>query len=279
MDNPDRSATPRRAFLVAALLVAIAGPAFAQGVPYVPNRQDYGRRADQYTLSYCIDPRDPAWRVDDAIAKAIADALLIEPKPTTIRDPRTQNDIDDLYFHLTADCDIYFGFKLLPQAYPDWLTITRPYYQVGYEYVAKNPDYKKVSDIPRSVPIGPTIGTAADFRLIRYLETLPADERWPRYPESSDQTALQDLVDGKIGAALVWAPSYAALAEDNPEFRSLHVIDSAPLPPTRVGVGAVLFAQNTFLRTSVDQAIASLASDGTIAEIIKKFDFPATPPQ
>jgi hypothetical protein len=42
-------------------------------------------------------------------------------------------------------------------------------------------------------------------------------------------------------------------------------------------VGAILLRKQTFLRSSVDRAIASLTADGTIAGFLKVEHFPGTP--
>lgn len=265
---------------VALLFSMVPAPTWAQqDVPYVLNSQNYGKRADSYTLSYCVDPRDPAWKIDRQIGDAIASALLIEPKPTIIEDRQVQEDVDNIYLHLRADCDLYFGFKLLAGNYPGWLTITRPYYEVGYVMVAKNPAWKQLADVPRNVPLGPTLGTSADFRLTQYLNSLPADHRWPRFPMSNDVAALQAVADGRVGVAVVWAPSFAAAANDSPALAGLHVIASSPLPDATVPVGAVLLNTSTFLRANVDQAIQSLIADGTIQKIIDANHFPARLPR
>ena len=54
------------------------------------------------------------------------------------------------------------------------------------------------------------------------------------------------------------------------------MIDPNPLPPTTLGVGALMLANETFLRTALDEAIAALSEDGTIAGILEKYGFPAT---
>ena len=54
------------------------------------------------------------------------------------------------------------------------------------------------------------------------------------------------------------------------------MIDPSPLPPTILGVGALLLADKIFLRTAFDEAITALIEDGTIAGILEKFNFPAT---
>jgi polar amino acid transport system substrate-binding protein len=267
--------------LFSALLLNLAGTALAQDepAPFVVDEDKFGHFGDDYTLRYCVDPRDPAWQVDQAIAEAIAGALLIEPAPFAVTDQSTREPIEDLYRHLIADCSIYFGFKLLPGVYPDWLTVSRPYYEVGYILAAKNPDWNKLGDIPRTEALGPTIGTAADFRLVQYLNSLPADQRWRRFPITSDEVALDEVLSGEVAAALVWGPSFNALKAANPKYAELRPIALDPLPTSDIPVGAVLLSTETFLRSSVDQAIDSLVKDGTITRIVKEHGFDAALPK
>ena len=267
------------AALVAAALIAFAAPAGAQTpTPFVPNDEQLGRMPDDFTLSFCVDPRDPSWEVDQAIGEAIAGALLVEPAVHVVENPAVREDLDTLYRRLRSDCSMYFGFKLLAGVYPSWLTVTRPYYDVGYVLVTKNPDWTKLGDIPMTEAIGPTIGTAVDFRLIQYLNSLGASH-WKRFPQATDENALDALERGEISAALVWGPSYNALVKARPEFAGLRTIALDPLPPSDIPVGAVLLSDDTFLRNSVDQAIGSLIADGTIEKILADHGFQATIPK
>jgi hypothetical protein len=142
-------------------------------------------------------------------------------------------------------------------------------------FVTARPDWKSLADVPLSQPIGGTIGTSADIRLIQYIAALRPAERWTHYPIASDETALTDVSKGKLGAALVWAPSFWALRKGHPEFAMLHMITPRPLPESSAEVGAVLLARETFLRANLDQAIKALTADGTIDAILKGFSFPA----
>ena len=93
---------------------------------------------------------------------------------------------------------------------------------------------------------------------------------------SSDEAALRAVLRGTTGAALVWAPSLWALQGSDPAFAKLRLIAPAPLPVSTADVGAAMLANETFLRSSVDQAIASLTADGTIQAILSSSKFPAT---
>jgi polar amino acid transport system substrate-binding protein len=249
--------------------------ASAETTPYVQDEWKFGRRQDGPTLHYCVDERDGDLPVVRKIGAAIAGALLLEPREHTVGEDWSGEDIDQVYQVLLETCDLFLGFKLIADGYPDWLAITRGYYRASYVFVTADPGWKSLADVPVSQPLGGTVGTSADIRLIQYIAALPPARRWPHYPKGSDEAALLDAAQGKLGAALIWAPSFWALQKSNPDFAKLRVIASKPLPESSADVGAVLLARETFLRTSIDQAITALAADGTIDSILKGFGFPA----
>ncbi len=250
--------------------------------PFVPDQWRFGTRETSSSLRYCIDERDPDWPVARKIAAAIAGALLLQPNEYLIgEDPRNTDisggDLDDTYRMLIEHCDVFFGFKLVSDVYPAWVTITRPYYRAAYVYVAAEPSWKALGDMPATRAIGVTIGTSADMRLTQYLLAAPAEKRWDKYPMASDEAALLSVTGGTTGAALVWAPALWALRKTDPGIGKLSEIKPSPLPVSTADVGAILLSKQAFLRSSIDQAIASLTGDGTIAGILKGEHFPAEP--
>ena len=145
---------------------------------------------------------------------------------------------------------------------------------MAYVYVAADPTWKSLGDMPATRAIGATIGTSADMRLTQYLLAAPADKRWDKYPMSSDEAALRAVMYGTTGAALVWAPALWALRKTDAAIATLPEMAPGPLPISTADVGAILLRKQTFLRSSLDQAIASLTADGTIAGILKDANFP-----
>lgn len=258
-----------------------AGPAAAQEaefdeVPFATGQWNIGRRLDESQLRYCIDKRDPDWEVAGAIADAIAAGLLLEPKRYVVETEIAVEDITKIYAIMLEHCDAYMGFKLIPQGYASWITLTRAYYDAQYVFVAADPALHRLADLPPGRPIGATIGTTAHIRLASYLKALPADRRWPTYPSGSNELALESLLNGSIDVALVWAPSLWGKQRSDPAYAKLHTIDPNPLPPTALGVGAVVLADQKFLRSAIDEAIAALTADGTLGGILESFKFPAT---
>jgi len=166
--------------IIAAACWSCPGPALAQDTPYVPDEWKYGRRQTGSTLQYCLDARDPDLPVARKIGQAIANALLLEPKPHELGQNLAGEDLDNLYRVFLETCDVYLGFKLIPDAYPPWLTVTRPYYRTSYVLVTANAQWNSLADVPRTQAVGSTIGTSGDIRLIQYLQALPADSRLQR---------------------------------------------------------------------------------------------------
>ncbi len=268
--------------LLCACTFVLAGHTARADTPFVVDQWRFGTHEATAELSYCIDARDPDWPVARKIAEAVAGALLLQPKEHLIGDdPRTADmsgeDMDDTYRLLIEHCDVVFGFKLVLDAYPAWLTITRPYYRGSYLYVVTDPAWAALSDMPTNRAIGATIGTGADMRLSQYLLAVSADKRWDKFPMSSDEAALRSVLKGTTGAALVWGPALWSLRKTDQAFGPLREIRPTPLPVSTADVGAILLSKQSFLRTSIDQAIASLTTDGTIADILNSEKFPGAP--
>lgn len=243
--------------------------------PFAENQWTYGRRLDDAQLRYCVDKRDPDWEAAAAIADAVALGLLLEPKRHVVESDVEIADITKVYEVMLEHCDVHLGFKLIPEGYPRWVTLTRPYYEAGYVFVAADPGIASLGDLPPGRPIGATIGTAAHLRLVSYVTALPAEKRWPIFPLGSNARALAALADGTVALALVWAPSFWAAQREDPALAAFRVVAPDPLPPTEMGVGALLLGKETFLRTAVDEAIEALSRDGTIAAILDAYGLPA----
>ena len=260
--------------MLAALAAGAVAPVHAQNTPFVPDEWKYGRRQENATLRYCLDARDPDFAVARKIGEAIADALLLEGKEHVIGEGLVGEDLDNLYQVFLDRCDVYLGFKLIADAYPDWLRVTRPYYTASYVLVAGDAKWNTLADMPVSRAIAATMGTTADLRLAQYLMALPARDRWQRFPMSDDRAALGAVQTGEAGAALVWEPGLWSLRRDDPSLAKLRVVSTKPMPESAVVVGAALLANEAFLRASIDQAIVSLTQDGTVQSILDDLKFP-----
>ena len=267
--------------LALAMIALLIGPTVAQeaefdAVPFADGQWEIGRRLDESQLRYCVDKRDPAWEVAAAIADAIASGLLLEPQRHVVESDIVVEDITKVYARMLKHCDVHMGFKLIPEGYGSWISVTRAYYDTQYVFVTADPDLQRLADLPPGRAIGATVGTSAHIRLVSYLSALPAERRWPAYPYGTNDLALESLLDGVVVVALVWAPNLWAKQRQDPAYANLHVIDSTPLPPTTLGVGAIVLSDQKFLRNAIDEAIVALSADGTFANLLESYEFPAT---
>ena len=267
--------------VLAAAPLPLMGPAAGQepefdAAPFAMGQWNIGRRLDESQLRYCVDQRDADWEVAAAIADAIAAGLLLEPVRYVVQNEIAVEDITKVYAIMLEHCDVYMGFKLIPEGYARWLEVTHAYYDSQYIYVAADPALKRLADLPPGRPIGATIGTTAHIRLVSYLQALPAEKRWPTFPMGNNDLALDALLKGSVDVALVWAPTFWAKQKADPAFANLHTLDPSPLPATVLGVGGVVLSNQKFLRSAIDEAIVALSADGTIDGVLKSFDFPAT---
>ncbi|WP_108459342.1 substrate-binding periplasmic protein [Devosia naphthalenivorans] len=267
--------------LALAMIALLIGPTVAQeaefdAVPFADGQWEIGRRLDESQLRYCVDKRDPAWEVAAAIADAIASGLLLEPQRHVVESDIVVEDVTKVYARMLKHCDVHMGFKLIPEGYGSWISVTRAYYDTQYVFVTADPDLQRLADLPPGRAIGATVGTSAHIRLVSYLSALPAERRWPAYPYGTNDLALESLLDGVVDVALVWAPNLWAKQRQDPAYANLHVIDSTPLPPTTLGVGAIVLSDQKFLRNAIDEAIVALSADGTFANLLESYEFPAT---
>jgi polar amino acid transport system substrate-binding protein len=267
------------AFLVSALFVSTAPaqePEFYD-LPFAPGQWNIGRQLNESQFRYCVDERDPDWEVAAAIADAIAAGLLLEPQRYVVPSEMVSEDITKIYQILLEHCDVQMGFKLITEGLPEWVIATRPYYEAEYVFVTTDPAIQTLGDLPPSRPIGATMGTSAHLQLLTYVSTLPAEQRWRIFPIGTNALSTEMLVNGTVDVVLIWAPSLWAAERDNPDLPEFYIVDPSPMRPFSLGVGGLLLAEHTFLRTGIDEAIAALTADGTIGAILEEYDFAAAP--
>src|SRR5450432_3383008 len=106
------------------LLLCVSPARSTAATPFVVDEWRFGTHETNATLRYCVDARDPDSPVARKIAAAVAGALLLRADEYLIgNDPRTEDmsgeDLDDTYRMLIQRCDVFFGFKLVSNAYPE----------------------------------------------------------------------------------------------------------------------------------------------------------------
>src|SRR5690606_9539766 len=104
---------------------------------------------DEQEVSFCVDQREPGHVVDAAIAEAIAGALLLQPRLHAVdRTTAEEDGWDRLYLDLVDNCSLYLGFRLYSNTYPEWLTVTRPFYEGRFVLLTANSEWRRIEDIP-----------------------------------------------------------------------------------------------------------------------------------
>lgn len=270
-------------FGVFVIFVGIWAPtiAFAQSdLPVVPPEfYDGWRRVGGNDVTFCIDASSPTVEFDKLAAAATADALLLEHAFFEVEFTTSisaEGFLEDLFVWLTDECDAMMGFSLHSNTLPGWLTITRPYASFRYVVAVADATISSLADLPLDELIGSQMVSAGDRELIAFLQARREAERWRRIPYADNALMLERLLDGTIGAMLIWEPTLYSLTGGNPEGAGVFIIDPEPFYETRVAVGMVLRQQEAFVREQIDAAIASLVSDGTFASLLEKAGIPGS---
>lgn len=258
-------------------------PASAQDqIPFVPeDRLERSRRLQEDRIVFCLVTGAPTSAFDRAVAEALAESLLLEAEfyeiPPDFPVYESVDFLYTLYLLLSNNCNAFIGMNLAPEAYPSWLTFTRTYARIPFVFAVTDESYAALRDVPRDLPLGVSMMSRADMGLIRYLQTLPAGNRWQRYPYADPSLMLTRLLDGTIAGAFFWAPDLSSLLEGNEEAGRVHTIPTDPLPDTRAQLGIAMLSQDTYLRTTLDQAIVATIEDGTVQTLLESHGLSGTP--
>lgn len=265
-----------RFLLVAALAALSVLPAHAQGT--VPPQLLDTTRPVGNVIRFCLDTLSPGADFDRDVAQAVADAALLEAQ--FVEAPGgfpldAAGYLDELRLAMNNTCEVLPGISLQPGlAVPEWASVTRPYADVPFVLVVTNPAYRRLGDVPHDRRIGTAIGGVGERAVIAYMEAVRPEQRWTRLPYADPELMLRRLRDGTIDAMVLWQPVLARIAPDAPDLR---IIPADPVPETSVPVGMLVTARDQFLRTLIDDTIAALAADGTLAALMEKHGYLGTP--
>lgn len=262
-----------KALSMALLLWAVSALSAMAQVPYIPAEYLSGqRRLQGSSLAFCVYESSPTYAFDRAVAEEVAITLLLEPNFVEVEPPPfrlAQEDIvEELYVLLMDHCDAIVGFTLAAESYPDWIALTRPYYWTPYVLAVTDPSYRQLTDIPRDKAIGSRLLTQADIEFIRFLTSLPQDQRWRRFPYVNDALLVERLLDGTIAGALMWAPALYRETGGAPQALGIRTISTSPLRNLERPVGMAVRSSDSFLRVMLDDAIAALIEDGVIDQLL-----------
>lgn len=252
--------------------LSLAPPASAQA-PFLPSAWiQQGRRLQGDNIVFCVDARDPLAEFHEAVGEFIASSLLLIAD--FYRFDREMDGLvtgDELYLRLKNDCNVFLGYETAPHSdwYPSWMHMTRSYYKGNYVLAALPP----TASLQRldGKRIGSVLGSPGDLQFLRMTQKTPRAQRWIRIPYSTEHLLLQQLLDGAVDAAFIWEPALLPVEAD------IRIMNVRAIPKVEWAVGAVVLAEDAFLRNMLDQAIAQLLRDGDVQYLMEQLGVPGRP--
>lgn len=259
------------------IISAMSMPVLAQtsGVPEEMLKNVRRQQGDG--LTFCNDVNSRMRDFDRDIAQAIGDALFLKVNfqegfggfPLS-----GDGFLQELQVAMTNTCDVMMGLSVQEEsAFPEWAAMTRPYASLPYVVAVVEPDWQSLADVPYDRMIGTAMQSIGELVYITWSLQQPESKRWVRLPYANMDLMVKRVNDGRLGAILLWQPTYAQLKKSNPEAQNLRLISPKPVPETFTKVGALVAARDSFLRTEIDQAIDALVADGSITKIMEKHGF------
>ena len=277
----------------AAILIApfVATAAHAQdnpGVPAIPDEfLDFERRSGD-RIVFCLNENSAIVEFDRAVSQAIADSLLLEAefrilsdiRPALPLDYRFTLSVNDMFVYLNNDCDVIMGYAL-PQigAVPEWLIVSRPYFEPRFVLAVTNPDYERLEDIPSGAAVGSRLGTHADSRWRSFTRS---SGNWEREVFSLNDGLLGALDDGAVEGAIIWEPALYLAANEDPDLIGAtpdsvpYTTAALPFELAPVQLAGAMKTDADFLRSLVDMAIEDLVASGAIEDMLEEFGLPPT---
>lgn len=266
---------------VAAEAQPAGGPALQLPREYFEDRLD--RQGD--TIVFCVNEDAMMAEFERDLAREIGNALLlnveifdVNPRlPTRPYDYLLPLVPQELFLILVDDCNAMLGF-VLSNTFEDWLTISRPYLDSRYVLAVRDDAYDSLTDIPVDQAIGTRGMNGGDIALTSYLQALPSDDRWRRFPYFDNRMLMEKLLDGSVAAALMWEPALYYATDGDPAAAGISIAET-PFEPRITQLGIAMLAEDVFLRTMIDEAIAALTEDGVIDELLVRHNLVASPAQ
>jgi hypothetical protein len=245
------------------LLFPTAELALAQ-VPFVPPefynsiRPDFGN-----SLPLCLLPESPTEPQDRRAAQDIAQVLLLEPDPVEIdadMDMLEEIGIWPVIFEeLAESCVGVMGVQIIPgEVSPDWMTLSRPYFEAPYVLLTNDPDVEILADLPAGTRLGVPLYTPIDAEVMMAITAGGALSGLRRLPYDRPELMASLMRDGELDAAVVWSPHL-----DLPQLQPLDFFkvqaSVAPLRQDTRAVAVLMRTQDQMLRTMIDQAIVAIS--------------------
>ena len=229
---------------------------------------------DGDTIRFCVYEDSAIGAYDRRVAQALGDSLFLEVKIVEVEPPITVQgldtipiSLDDLFILLTNECDAFMGMELAPEVYPVWLTLTRAYFSAPYIGVVREGEYASLEQLPEQARVATQTLTTGDMTFNTWRQNQPESTRLRRIPYPTTSLQLERLRDMSVDAAIVWRPW---LEQPEADISGIAVVPNGMIPLSERNMAIAVRSRDSFLRSSLDEAIAHLESDGTLAEIYQE---------
>ncbi|WP_108462979.1 substrate-binding periplasmic protein [Devosia naphthalenivorans] len=235
---------------------------------------------DGDTIRFCVYGGSASGAYDREIAQLLGDSLFLQVEFYDVEPPIVVPGLDtipisfeDLFIMLTNECDAFMGMELAPGVYPPWMNLTRPYLTAPYVAVVRDGEYADLGALPAQAKVATQTLTTGDIMFDAYRQTQPQAQRYRRIPYPTTLLQLERLQDLSVEAAIVWEPWIGHPGIDS---TGLSIVSNGivPLPDREIGIA--VRSRDDFIRSSLDQAITQLETDGTLAARYAAFH-PANP--
>lgn len=277
---PPMISTLARALCVALASSLVSATALAQPLEIVP-RDLYTERMRQEgnKLVFCINPEGVLAQFERDLAETIGQSLLADiafyevgerdwptrPLPFDYRIVLTEQQ---MYIMLMQECDGFMGF-LLSASNPSWMSITAPYIRARTVLVTRD-GTQGLQEVPQGEAIGVRMMASGDNRLIQFLAAQPEGRGWRRTPYPDNALMLERLSDGTIGAGMIWEYGLFGATAGDPAGEGYTYSYELPFPVEPIEIGIATRTEDTYLNGMLSDAIAALAADGTIDDLLRR---------
>ncbi len=276
-----RSNLPARSILAAVVLLAAATAAQAQSGPPLAYPFPEGNLRTSPEITFCLDKRNPTWKVQKAIAQEIA---WQTGRPAKFHIHKEKPD-DPTRFHpastrqeflvlLAKYCDAYMGLPGSTTAAFDYpadeeMLASRPYYRASFVLVSRDPAVDTLADFGANDTVG-FQGRGVPYMLA--VKMRPDQFAIDRFQSSA---ALADaLKTGAVDHGVVYAPAFFDRVP-KPAEHGLHVQPVTSLPNMDWFVFAGIRSDRPTLRQKMDAAIVALLQRGRIGQILEEHGWPS----
>lgn len=265
--------------LLAALLLPLA-PALAQQDPVPSDLYRERPRSEGNRIVFCLRPLGPLAAFEAELAETMGQVLMTEVRTYTVGEknfpvrPTAFEYIfgltDEQMFIIMAErCDVLMGMHLSSAA-PEWLRLSRPYIIARMLGVSRDATVRTLTDLQPGARIGVQAIAAGDAALTSYIATQPPAAAPHRVIFRDNRALFNSLSERQIDAALMWEGALMAGTEGNPEAAGFHAMERLPFPVNPVEISAAVRKGDDFLGAMIDEAIAALEADGTLAEMAQR---------